>query len=270
MTTLATRVVRLEQERPTPLLTAWPDPLAFAAAAGFDRLDPWQADILTAPAPRVLLNVTRQGGKSSVAALLAVHRIVTQPGALVLVLSPSLRQSGELFKRAASIYQAVGRPVPAVSETALTLTLANGGRLVSLPGRTDTTIRGYSGVALLIVDEAARVPDDLYLACRPMLAVSGGRLLALSTPFGTRGWFYGAWTGTEPWKRVEVPATACRRISPAFLAEEERTLGAWWFVQEYCCQFLDSQSQAFTRADIDAAFSEEVEAWDFSTQYLAG
>jgi hypothetical protein len=41
------------------------------------------------------------------------------------------------------------------------------------------TIRGYSGIKLLILDEAARVPDDIYRAVRPMLAVSAGHAALL-------------------------------------------------------------------------------------------
>ena len=112
------------------------------------------------------------------------------------------------------------------------------------------------------MDEAARVANDLYASIRPMLAVSGGRLLAMSSPFGTRGWFYDAWVSTEPWERYEVPATQVLRISPEFLEVERRTLGEWWFEQEYMCRFLDAETQAFRREDIDRAFEEEVEAWD--------
>ncbi len=114
--------------------------------------------------------------------------------------------------------------MPAEAESALRLELANGSRLVSLPG-TERTVRGYSGVALLVIDEAARVSDALYYSVRPMLAVSGGALLALTTPDGKRGWFYEAWSGAEPWRRVEVKARDCPRISPEFLREERRVLG---------------------------------------------
>jgi hypothetical protein len=138
--------------------------------------------------------------------------------------------------------------------------LEHGSRIVSLPGR-EGTIRGYSGVRLLIVDEAAWVPNDLYVSVRPMLAVSGGRLVALSTPHGNRGWWYEAWRSEEPWERYEVPASRCPRISPAFLAEERRALGDWWYRQEYACAFLDAETQAFRREDIEGAFREEVAAW---------
>jgi len=103
-------------------------------------------------------------------------------------------------------------------------------------------------------------PRGLF-AIRPMLAVSQGRLVALSTPFGTRGWFYEAWRSSERWERFEVPATDCPRISPEFLEEESRTIGAWWFAQEYGCQFMDAESQPFRREDVERAFQEEVQPW---------
>jgi len=171
-----------------------------------------------------------------------------------------LRQSQELFRKVLSVYRALDRPVPAEAETKLSLELENGSRIVSLPGK-ESTVRGFSAVALLICDEAARVPDDLYFSVRPMLAVSGGRLIALSTPFGTRGWWFEAWRSSEPWERFEVPASECPRISAAFLEEERRNLGEWWFRQEYLCEFLDAETQAFRREDVEKAFTSEVETW---------
>ena len=236
------------------------DPARLATRAGIDP-DPWQADVLRSAAPRMLLNASRQSGKSTITALLAVHTVTYEPGALVLLLSPTLRQSGELFKKVLDAYRVLGRPVPAEAETQLTLTLENGARVVSLPGK-EGTVRGYSGVRLLIIDEAARVPNDLYVSVRPMLAVSGGRLIALSTPWGARGWWYEAWTHGQDWERYEIPATDCPRISSAFLEEERRTLGDWWYQQEYLRRFLDAQTAAFRSEDIDRAFSEDIEPWN--------
>lgn len=235
------------------------DRAAFAEHLGVVP-DDWQAGLLRSDSGRVLLNCCRQSGKSTMAALLAVHTALYEPGSLILLLSPTLRQSGELFRKALAFYREARRPVEASSETALTLTLESGSRIVSLPGQ-EANVRGYSGVGLLVIDEAARVPEDLYASVRPMLAVSAGRLLALSTPFGTRGWWYEAWRGREAWERYEVPATECPRISPQFLEEERRTLGPWWFEQEYECKFLDAETQAFRREDIDRTFAEEVQPW---------
>ena len=113
-------------------------------------------------------------------------------------------------------------------------------------------------MALLIIDEAARVNDSLYYAVRPMLAVSRGRMIALSTPFGKRGWFHDEWHGTGDWQRVKITADQCPRISVEFLAEERRALGERWYRQEYLCSFESVVDAVFAYEDIMAALSDDV------------
>ncbi len=241
-------------------LAAALDPVLFARQAGFEP-DPWQADVLRSTHPRMLLNCSRQSGKSTTTAIIALHQAVCVPDSLVLLLSPGLRQSGELFRKVSQAYSALGATVPSTAETLLRLELENGSRVLSLPA-TEATVRGYSAPALLIVDEVARVSTELIVSVRPMLAVSNGRLITLSTPYGSRGWWYDAWRSQDDWYRVEIPATKCPRISPEFLAEERRNMGSWWFDQEYGCQFLDAETQVFTSAEIEAAFAVEYETWN--------
>lgn len=238
------------------------DPAALARQLGIEP-DPWQARLLRSTSPRVLVNCSRQSGKSSTTALVALHQAVYRAPSLVLMISRALRQSQELFKKCAECYRELGDQAPAaVAESSLRIELENGSRIVSLPGgKEGDSIRGYSSVDLLAIDEAAFVPDALYGSVRPMLAVSGGRLIALSTPHGSRGWWYDAWHSTEAWERYRVPASECPRISAEFLEEERRSMGAWWFSQEYMCEFLDSEAGAFTVEDVDAALSDEYEAW---------
>ena len=212
------------------------DPAAILRAQGLDP-DPWQRDLLTSADRQILLNCSRQSGKSTTVAALALHTALFQPNSLVLLLSPSLRQSGEIYRKVLDGYGAVGRVVPAVSETQFQLELANGSRVLCLPGR-EGTVRSFSGVRLLVLDEAARIPDALYRSVRPMLAVSRGRLVALSTPFGQRGWFHDEWHGTGPWKTVRVTWRDCPRITPDFIAEETCALGPEWTAQEYECSFV--------------------------------
>jgi len=157
------------------------DPVALAHAAGI-AADPWQADLLRSDAREMILLCSRQAGKSTVSSILALHEALYRPSSLVLLLSPSLRQSQELFRKVKERMRALGVAGPTVGEeSALRAEFGNGSRIVALPGA-EATVRGYSGVGLLIVDEAARTPDALYQAARPMLAVSGGRLVLLSTP----------------------------------------------------------------------------------------
>jgi hypothetical protein len=236
----------------TPLLRRLKeDPSRLMAEAGMPP-DSWQRDLLRSYSDRVLMLITRQGGKSLTAAALALREALFRPPALVLLLSPTLRQSGELFRdKVRRLYGALGRPVACSQETALTMELVNGSRIISLPGE-EETIRGYSGVRLLIIDEAARVDDGLYYSVRPMLATSRGKLVALSTPFGRRGWFYEAWCGSAPWHRVSVPATACPRIAADFLEEERLSLGQHWYSQEYLLEFRETTEAFFRQSDIDA------------------
>ncbi len=235
------------------------DPVRMARDAGID-LDPWQAQLARSQSQRILVNCSRQSGKSTIAGVLSDHTAYYDPGAPILLLSPSLRQSSELFRKCLDVYRALGRSEPAEAESALRLELENGSRIISLPGK-EGTVRGISKVKLLIIDEASRVPDELYKAVRPMLAVSGGRLILLSTPFGTRGFFWEAWKQREKWDYYEIDATQCPRISPAFLEEEKETLGEWFFLQEYMCQFMDAETAAFRSQDIERIVKPGIETW---------
>jgi hypothetical protein len=189
--------------------------------------------------------------------VLALHKALVAPGSLILILAPAERQAKELFSKVVLSYRTLGHVIPTASYTKLGMELSNGSRIEALPG-TEKTVRGFSGVDLLIVDEAARVADELYYAVRPMLAVSGGRLLMLSTPFGKRGVFYEEWTGGSAWERYTVSAEECPRIPPEFLEEERRTLGPWWFAQEYECKFMDTVDQVFATEVIHKAITDEV------------
>ncbi|GEM_PF-168875 len=230
------------------------DPVVLARRAGLEP-DDWQAAALRSRAPRLLLNVTRQGGKSVTTACLGVHTALFQTEALVLFLSPSERQSAELFRKALQIYHAAGAPVPALVENKLSLELRNGSRIISLPG-SEGSIRGYSKVTVLAIDEASRVPDALIYSTRPMLATSGprARLVLMSTPYARAGAFFQAWEhGGTSWERYKVPATDCPRIPPDFLDEERQAMGDLWYSREYCCQFVEIQGQLIGDAFLDAS-----------------
>jgi len=241
------------------------DRVAFWREAGIGEPLPWQERALVSEAPMQLYNCARQSGKSQVAAALAVHKALYTPETLVLVVSRTLDHSGELFKRALKIYRDVGRPIQATSETALSLMLENGSRIVARPGASDVSVRGYTA-DLLLVDEAARVSNDLYVSATPILARTGGRIVALSTPFGSRGWWYEEWRSEEGWDRYRItaddlPEDWYKPDKATFLSRERRRLGEWWFRQEFYAEFLEGQTQGFRREDIEAAFSEELEAW---------
>ncbi len=232
------------------------DRVNFAKRLGLEP-DPWQEDLLRSASERVLLNCCRQSGKSTMTAIVVLHRALFHPDSLILCLAPALRQSQELFSKMAGFYRDLGRPISPVAERKLSLELENCSRIITLPG-SEKTVRGFSRAALLVVDEAARVEDSLYYAVRPMLAVSGGSLMMLSTPYGKRGVFFEEWTNGIGWERYEVPASQCPRISEAFLEEERRSLPRRVYRQEYECSFEETDDQVFSFDDVAAAISKDV------------
>jgi hypothetical protein len=263
---MAKEVATLKRREPPILAQLRSNPALFMESMG-QKPDPWQKELLTTYLPttsrrssveRTLLLCSRQAGKSTVAAALAMETALLDAPALVLLLSPSQRQSAELYRKCADANRAIGRPVPAVAESALRVEFANGSRIISLPGKDDGAIRGFSAPKLVIIDEASRVPDSLFFSIRPMLSVSRGKLLALSTPAGRRGWFWEAHRSEERWHRVRVTADQISRITPEFLADERASLGEAWYKQEYFCEFRDLIGSCFRQEDIDAALTATV------------
>ncbi len=221
--------------------------------------DAWQADLLQSEAKQMILLCSRQSGKSTITSILALHQAIYTPNSLILLLSPSLRQSQELFRKLQDFYNALESDYlpTATEESALRMELSNGSRIIALPGK-EATIRGFSGVSLLIIDEASRVEDALYQSVRPMLAVSGGRIILLSTPFGKRGFFHSEWTDGDGWQRTKITADLCPRIDKDWLERERAMIGDWWYLQEYFCEFVETNDQVFSYDDIQAAISSDV------------
>jgi Terminase large subunit, T4likevirus-type, N-terminal len=221
--------------------------------------DPVQAKLLTTSARKVLLCCTRQWGKSTIAALIALYECLYQAPAMVILVSPSQPQSTELFRKLHHFWSKLPGAPMARQESLTRMELANGSRIVSLPGSERTT-RGFSACTLLIIDEAARVPEELLAAVRPTLAATGGRFFALSTPAGKRGWFYEAWNNEGAgWEKVMVKATECSRIKPEFLAEEMAQLGPMIYSQEYMCEFVDAETSVFSTELIQQAMVDDFE-----------
>jgi len=181
---------------------------------------------------------------------------------MILLISPSLRQSRELFRKVQdflNVYREKGKDrVRLIEDNKLECKFVNDSRIISLPSK-EQTIRGFSSVDLIVEDEASRVEDDIYYTLRPMLAVSGGRIILLSTPFGKRGHFFKEWDNSE-FERYDIPALDCPRITKEFLEEERKELGEFYFEQEYECKFIDIEGMVFKSFVDSELYSEEFTA----------
>lgn len=229
----------------------------YAKACGL-ILDPWQEHVGNSTARRQLLLCSRQSGKSTIAGLRADTEACSEPNSLVLLVSPTQRQSSDLFRTCLQLLRKMDDSVVVpeiVAESALRLELANGSRIIALPG-SEATVRGYAACSLCIIDEAARVPDDVLAGVLPTLATTNGRLIALSTPRGKRGWFYLEYaSGSRDWERTTITADECPRITPEFLDGMKKLLGPRRFDEEFYCLFHDPQSAVFNSEMVAACFT---------------
>ena len=234
------------------------DPVAFARERLQFQPDDWQIRAMRSPSKRIILNCCRQSGKSTTTAIIALHTALYKPSSLVLLVSKTERQSQLLFAKIAGYLKQMNHRPNMDEDSKLSFTLANKSRVVSVPSAPEN-IRGYSAVNLLIEDEAAFCRDDLYRSIRPMLAVSAGKLILMSTPYGKVGHFYDEWVGEgEEWEKIKVTATECPRITDEFLEGERNSLGSLWFNQEYMGIFAERVDSVFARDVVMAAIDSNI------------
>ena len=238
------------------------DPALIMSASGMAP-DPWQEELIRDDENWWLLLCTRQGGKTQGISALALATALNEPESLILILTPSERQSKEVLRCVSQYYlKLYGLPLRSDSITALKIELPNGSRIIALPGSSEKTIRVYAGVDLLLVDEAARVEDALFYSVMPMLATSGGRMICATTPWFRRGFFFNEWKkGGDAWKRIKVTADDCPRIDRKFLAREKKTKPHHWYMQEYYCVWGSAASALFPADMCDALLSRDVAAY---------
>jgi hypothetical protein len=135
---------------------------------GVDLL-PFQRRITCAPpGARVHCKVHRQGGKTEVGSLVVAHGMVHEEGSTSLFLAPTQRQSAEAIRRTRRHLLQAGAKLKV--DNAFSLEVTGGGRVLSLPGSDDAAVRGITVDGVAVVDEASRVPDQLFKAVTPMLA----------------------------------------------------------------------------------------------------
>jgi hypothetical protein len=220
--------------------------------------DLWQENVLLSDAKQLILNCSRQTGKSTITAFLASHAAIFTPESLVLLVCPSERQSGELLRK----IKAILAQTPGIDysrDAVLQVELGNGSRILALPSA-EANLRGFSAPSMVIIDEASRCDDNLFYSLKPMMAVGNGKLILLSSPFGRRGFFFDVWTNGENWTRFTVKATDCERITPEFLASEKASMPSFIYEQEYECAFTDSTSQIFSSELIESSINKELKA----------
>jgi hypothetical protein len=236
------------------------DPILFARHLLGFHPDPIQQTVLTSTAWRGLINCTRQWGKSTIMAVKALHEAHNNPGRVVLVLCPSLRQAGNFYLKLRHFLRTLRYPLRGDGVNNYSFVLPNESSVVCLSDGCYT--RSFGNVCLLLLDEAAEVEDRAYFEIRPTVSTvgeDGGKIWMMSTPQGREGVYWHAWElEGDRWERFSVTALECPRISRKFLEEEREILGARLFGQEYLCQFIERPDCLFNREDIYRALRPDV------------
>ena len=245
------------------------DAVVFAEDQLGFTLDDWQRDALRETARRQVFCCGRQVGKSTTAAIRALHTAWSRPGTLSLMLSPTLRQSSELFRTTMALYQRLEEVQRPRELSKLYCTLGNGSRIVSLPGD-ESTVRGYAGPALVVIDECARTESALLDSVLPMLAtVPDGVLILLSTPNGRAGRFSDIWhDGGDIWTRYFTTSEKCPRISREFLEEQRLIMSPRFYQQEFECKFVEKSGCLFSAEAISAMFRPTPESEEVQEKYV--
>lgn len=218
--------------------------------------DPWQAEFLRSHDPRNLMLCARQVGKSLVLSFLALHEILTRPGVTVIIIAQRQDQAAELLRKSVAAFYRIGAPATVLREGTTQFELSTGSRILALPGE-ERAVHGHTA-DLLIIDEAARVPDEVFFAASPQLSVSKGKLVALSTAFTKSGWFYEEWDKGQNYKRWSIEASQCPRHTPEFLRQERRQMGKRWFEASYLNIFGDDIAAVFSMDEVLRSVTDDV------------
>jgi hypothetical protein len=153
-----------------------------------------------------------------------------------------------------------------IGQSLSSIEFANGSRIVSLPGSSPASIRGYSNPRLIIVDESAWFPDDVYAALRPMMSQGNTKLALLSSAGGRSGFYYQEYSfNTQDWDVHEVDCYQCPHLSPEFLEQEKRK-DSRIFQREYLCMFQEFDDQVFRLSDIEASITTDVPLLDLKVR----
>lgn len=237
-----------------------PSPTEFSEAILGSKLDKWQrgyTDNATSTS-HVAIAASRQSGKSTVTGLFVAWCLVFIPGFQCLVASRSLRQAAHYLTL---VRQAVLSLVPRqamVQVNRLSMELPNGAQIISIPCAQPDAGRGFSP-HLVILDEAAFAPEDLFRAITPSLSATNGALHMLSSPNGRQGYFFEAFEGTaqDVFEGIRVKWTDCPRIRPERMEQEKIALGDLYFRQEYGAEFITPQGAFFGNTGILSFMDEE-------------
>jgi phage FluMu gp28-like protein len=221
------------------------DPIEFARRFLDFQPFPYQEEFLSDDSSLIAACCGRQVGKTTLAAIKAIHFALAHMGVRILIVSAGLRQSMILFDKILDFTEAA-LPARALLDykSRTKVRFANGSEIVALPcGRDGSTLRGYTA-DMVILDECGFIPRVVIdSVIRPtMITRPNARLIMISTPWMRDHPFYEAMNKPElGFKTYTWPTSMNPKIPKEKLELERRTIGEYDFNREYNALFLDDE-----------------------------
>jgi len=189
----------------------------------------------------------RQTGKSTAAAVRVLFEAMSHDNALILFAGASGRQSGQIMEKARQLAKSIDLAILSPPSKCEGFTLANGSQIVSLPDN-EKIIRCFSAPRLIVVDEAAFASPEVFMALEPMLSVSNGTIMLLSTPNGQTEYYYEQWHAKPTnWAKIKGTLEGCPRIKPQAIEAIRKSMEKEVFQQEFECKFIAPGGQFISR-----------------------
>ena len=197
----------------------------------------------------------RRTGKSYAAAILAFAKLL-EPGQQVMVVAPNFSLSSIIWDYVTDLIRQLDIEVERFNQKDKVVKLINGSvfRLLSANNRDSLVGRAAN---LLIVDEAAIIPNDEYYTrdLRPALSTfTDSRCLWISTPRGKGNYLYDYYLrGEDPeypdWSSSIHTWRSNPLLSETDVEEARRTITKALYLQEYECEWTTTESQIYLDLD---------------------
>lgn len=254
---LALRKRQVEQPSSAPSCLDWArqNVTVVTSWAGRIAFEPYsyQERFLDDTSPRRLILKARQVGMSNAIAIEAIHKAITTPDQMILMVS----RNGQLAQHLITYcrHTLVGlRDTPVLARENLSeLEFTNGSRIVSLAA-SPSAGRGFPATAVYLDEFAfAEYAELIYAAIVPTLPPNG-QLTVLSTANGRNNHYFRLWSGMEggEWSRHTIHWRDCPRYAddPAWEAKTRANMTRQSFAQEFDLDFVTSGDAVFDPADL--------------------
>lgn len=221
----------------------------------------------------LVVRFSRQCGKSVCAEVLLIEYLL-KSGSFNAYISPTFAQGQKVYKEIVKILQPTGL-LKSANASLMQIESIYGGVIQFFSVQSYNAIRGNTIKGLLVIDEAAFIPDTLSdgsdawsNVIYPIVKanIKRNKILIISTPKGKRGMFWKSYNNAlsklNGWYEVCATIYDDELISREDIEELKNSMSPMAFKEEFMVEFLENSVsffQGFTECFSDYQYDENVE-----------